>query len=273
MSRALQLGGQEIVATSVGGRETCIELPGWKLCFDIGRCPDTAIRRERVLLTHAHIDHAGGLATHAAMRDMLGMRPPTWYVPSANAGDIEALLATWRRLDRSDVPATVVGCDPGDRIDLGGSCAALPFRVPHRIVTQGYALVRTRQRLLPALTGAAPSEIRARRAAGLPVSEPEDRVEVAFCGDTRAEVLDREPLVAAAQVLILECTFYDARVPAELARAKGHVHLDDLVGRADRIANPHVLLTHASARYTREEILRVLDARLPRELRERVELL
>ncbi len=266
----LELAGHAVDAVSIGGIETCIQLPGWKLCFDIGRCPPGAVRRERVLLTHAHIDHAGGLATHAAMRQLLGMAPPTWFVPRANADDIEALLATWRRLDRAELPVTVVPCDPGDRLDLGRDRVAIPFRVPHRVVTQGYALVERRSRLRPAFASATREELRVLRERGETLSVREETVEVAFCGDTRPEVLDREPLVRAARLLILECTFLDARVPPELAHAKGHVHLEDLVARADSLTHEAILLTHMSARYDDDTVLRLLDARLPPDLRARV---
>jgi ribonuclease Z len=266
----LQLAGHAIEAISVGGIETCIQLPGWKLCFDIGRCPPDAVRRERVLLTHAHIDHAGGLATHAAMRDLLGMSPPTWYVPRANAPDIEALLAVWRRLDHAELRANVVPCDPGDRLELARDRVAIPFRVPHRVLSQGYALVERRTRLRPEFASASREELRLLRARGETLGAAEDVVEVAFCGDTRPEVLDREPLVHAARLLILECTFLDDRVPPALAHAKGHVHLEDLVERADLLCNEAILLTHMSARYDDATILRRLDARLPPDLRARV---
>jgi ribonuclease Z len=266
----LRVGGLEVRAVSVGGLETCIELPQLRLCFDIGRCPPTAVRRPTVLLTHAHVDHAGGLATHAAMRDLLGMTPPTWVVPAPNAPDIEALLEVWRRLDRSGMPARIVPAGPGDRIPLEGGRFAIPFRVPHRVYGLGYAVVRPRTHLRPELAGLPPEAVRERRLAGEPVTVTEDVVEVAFCGDTTAEVLDHEPLLARAKVLILECTFLDSRVPPEKARAQGHVHLEDLRSRTERLRQPAILLTHVSARHSAAEILRILDDRLPGELRSRV---
>ena len=269
-SSTLQVGGLEVHAVSVGGLETCIELPELRLCFDIGRCPPTAVRRPQVLLTHAHVDHAGGLATHAAMRDLLGMAPPTWVIPAPNVEDVRALLEVWRRLDRSGMPAHIVPAVPGARIPLEQGRFAVPFRVPHRVYGLGYAIVRPRTRLRPALAGLSQDEVRARRLAGEEVTETEDLVEVAFCGDTTAEVLDHEPLLQRAQVLILECTFLDARVPPEKAHAQGHVHLEDLLARTHLLGQPAILLTHLSARYSAAEILRILDARLPPDLRARV---
>jgi ribonuclease Z len=266
----LRLVGTEVEAVSVGGLETCIELPGWNLAFDIGRCPPTAVRRERVLFTHAHMDHAGGIATHAATRDLLGMRPPTYWVPRENHAGFVRLLDAWRGLDRSDIPCNVVACGPGDRIDLGANRWAHPFRSPHRVPCQGYALGQIRKKLRPELTGVAGEEIHRRRLAGEDVSVEVESVEVAFTGDTMIEVVDREPLVRTARLLIIEVTFLDERVPVEAARSKGHVHLDEIIARADRFENEALLFTHFSARYSADDIRRILDARLPRSLRERV---
>ena len=70
--------------------------------------------------------------------------------------------------------------------------------------------------------------------------------------------------------MILECTFLDDRVSVAECRAKGHVHLDEIVERADLFENEAILLTHFSARYSSTEIVALLDAKLPPALRERV---
>ena len=93
--------------------------------------------------------------------------------------------------------------------------------------------------------------------------------EVAFCGDTLIDVVEREEVVRKARLLILEVTFLDDRVSVEKARASGHVHLRELAERADLFENEALLLTHFSPRYSREEILIALDRGLPPRLRER----
>ncbi len=268
--KMLKLAGIEVDAVSVGGLETCIELPGFDLALDIGRCPMSAVKRPRVLFTHAHMDHMGGLAYHAAMRDLQGMRPPTYLVPRENHADVGALLDAWRRLDRSSLPCTVVACGPGDRVDIGGGRFAEPFRSPHRVPCQGYALISTRKKLKPELLHLTPSELQVRRAAGVELSETTEVVDVAFSGDSVIDVVDREEKVRTARLLILEVTFLDDRVPVDKARSKGHVHLDEVVARADLFENEALLFTHFSARYRRDDILRILDARLPPSLRARV---
>ena len=57
------------------------------------------------------------------------------------------------------------------------------------------------------------------------------------------------------------------------ARSKGHIHLDEVVARADQLQNEAILFTHLSARYSADEAERALDERLPPSLRERVTLL
>ena len=88
----LKLVGIHLEASSIGGLETCIEVPDWGLCFDIGRCPPTAVRRQRVLFTHAHMDHLGGIAMHCATRELMALPTPIYHVPRENAADIAALF-------------------------------------------------------------------------------------------------------------------------------------------------------------------------------------
>lgn len=268
-----ELGDIEVEGLSLGGLETTIALPQWDVCFDIGRCPPFAVRRSTVLVTHAHMDHAGGLAYHCAMRDMLHLPPPRYVVPRENLDAFQDLFDVWRRLDRSSLPCTIEPLSPGESLPLGRDRRLTAFRSPHRVPCQGYALSRTVNELLPELRGLGPDAIRALRHAGRPVSAPVVRVEVAFCGDTVIDVVDREPAVRTARLLILEVTFLDGRVPVDAARSKGHVHLDEVAERADLFENQHILLTHFSQRYTPEEAHAIVRRRLPEALSARVRLL
>ena len=270
ISIAMRLAGYDVDALSIGGIETCIEIPELDLAFDIGRCPPSAVKRRRILLTHAHMDHAGGLAYHAATRDLYKVKPPTWYVPHENAADILALLDVWRRLDGSDLPVTVVPCGPGDAVDLGGGWVARPFRSPHRVPCQGYALCRQKQRLRPEFVELSQAQIREMARAGESVSDLIESVEIAFTGGTLPDVIEREEWVRTARLLIMECTFIDSRVSVEKARASGHVHLDELVDRAHLLHNEAILLTHFSQRYSPAQVRESLARRLPEGLRDRV---
>ena len=49
-------------------QETCIILPQLKLVLDTGRCPQRAVYQQTVLLSHAHLDHIGGVPFHVSTR-------------------------------------------------------------------------------------------------------------------------------------------------------------------------------------------------------------
>ena len=93
-----------------------------------------------------------------------------------------------------------------------------------------------------------------------------------FLADTGPEVFARNPEVAQAEVLIVECTFIK---PGERERARrfGHMHLDDLVAIAPTLANRHVVLTHLSRRHRLGAGTRVIQGALAGVLRPRLHLL
>lgn len=268
--QALELGGIAVEAISIGGLETCIHLPRHKLAFDIGRCPDRVVQRERIFFTHAHMDHMAGVAWHCATRALRGMRPPTYYVPRTNVDDFERMLDTWRALDRSDLEHTTVPLGPGDEVELDRELVARPFSAPHTAPCQGYGLWRRTRKLRAEFHGAPPETLRDLRAAGTEITDLLEQPEVAFTGDTRIEVVEREEVVRRARLLVMEVTFLDERVSVRDCRQRGHVHLDEVVERAELFENEALLFTHFSARYRASEIVRILDERLPPDLRRRV---
>lgn len=266
-----RLAGIEVAGISIAGLETCIDLPEWKLCFDLGRAQYFALARPLVLFTHPHMDHLGAIAWHCATRALRGMRPPTYVVGREYAPALARLFAAWRELDRSELPHTLVELGPGEEFDLGFQRVARAFRSQHRVPCQGYVISERRQKLRPEHRALAGAEIARRRAAGDDsLFELQETALLAFCGDTRIEVLEREEVLRRVKVLVLECSFVDQRVSVAEARAMGHVHLDEIAERAELFGNEAVLLTHFSERYSSAEIVAALDARLPPALRAKV---
>ena len=56
------------------------------------------------------------------------------------------------------------------------------------------------------------------------------------------------PEVLGADVLMLECTFFDDRVSPAQAREMGHVHLEDVVEHAAAFRCKELVLYHVSPR-------------------------
>lgn len=269
----LQLAGIAVDAVSVGGLETCIQLPGFDLCFDMGRSSRSAVSRSTVLFTHAHIDHMGDVAAHCATRSMMHMRPPRYLVPAENVAAFEGLLDAWRALDGSALPCRVVPARPGTEVPVKQGVVARAFRVAHRVPTLGWALWQKNRKLKPAWVGRPGHEIRDARRAGEAVTDTVEQPIVAFSGDTLIEAVDTHPVMRQARLLILEVTFLDDRVSVADCRSKGHVHLDEVLERAGSFDNDAILFTHTSARYGYAEACDILDRRLPPELARRVTLL
>ncbi|MCB9675641.1 MAG: hypothetical protein H6806_00040 [Planctomycetes bacterium] len=258
---------------SIAGVETCIEVPSWKLCFDIGKCPDSATRWGTVLFTHGHADHIGGVVHHVGTREMRKQKAPRYLLPKEYAANFDRLMDAWRALDHAALECEVVPVAPGDRIDLGKGRSAHVFRSVHRVPTCGYAIEESRRHLKPEWVGRGDEAIRAARAAGIAVHDDDPSVELVFCGDTTIHVVEREAIVRKARRLILEATFLDDRVSRDWARRSGHVHLEDIVERADLFENEAILLTHFSQRYSPREIREIVAKRLPASLKGRVQVL
>jgi ribonuclease Z len=267
---SLVLNGLDLRALSVGGLETCFYLPRWRVALDIGRCPLEVVDCRTVLFTHAHMDHLGGIAYHTATRSLRRQPPPVYVVPHHAVADLGRLFEAWRALDRSDMPHSLVPLGPGEESRLANGLLVRPFASPHSAPCQGYALWSRKEKLRMEFHGLEGGELARLRREGVVLTDVIETPEFAFTGDTRVEVLEREEVVRRARVLVMECTFVDARVSVEEARAKGHVHLFELAERAELFQNEAILLSHFSARYRPEEVRAALAARLPAELLRRV---
>lgn len=269
----LSVGGFEIEATSVGGVETCYQLPQLGVCLDIGRCPDGAERQGTLLLTHAHIDHAAGLAYYVSMRGLMGAPPPRVFCPASAHPALSTILEAWSTLQADTKRCDLVGVQPGDEIPLGKTAFARVFRSPHRISTVGYTLCARVKKLRPDLAAEPQAAIADLARAGEVVTEEHITPQLCFPGDTLIDVLESEPTVTTSRVLLLECTFFGTKVTPERARRNGHIHIDQIAERAHMFANEVVVLTHFSRRYHREEIEAEVAEKLPAGLRDRLVLL
>jgi ribonuclease Z len=269
----LELAGEEISAVSVAGLETCIQLPRHRVAFDIGRGPRSAVPMSTVAFTHSHIDHMGGIAHHVATRNLLGMDPPSYLVPEPMVAGFHGLLDAFRLMDGSELPCTVIPAVPGQEVALPKGRFLKPFAACHTLPAVGYSLWRRQTQLIDELQGADTHTIRAHRAAGHQVAREVPVPLVAFTGDSRIDVVDQEDVVRQAKLLIMEVTFIDDRVSVQRARENGHIHLDEVIQRADVFENEAILFTHLSARYNQKEALKILEQRLPESLRDRVTLL
>ncbi|MCB9914657.1 MAG: hypothetical protein H6828_05840 [Planctomycetes bacterium] len=266
----VDVAGLAIEGVSVGGHETCLIVPTWKLAIDVGRCPRRAVNVGTVLFTHAHADHMGGVIHHCATRAMLRMPPPRYVVPRVKADAFRRHVEVWRELDGGALPYELVELAPGEDVELRRGLRVRAYHAPHRAPCQGYVFYDEREKLRPELDGAPADELAARRRAGERLTETLAVPELAVSGDTLLEGVLACPDALRARRLALEVSFLDERVTPAQAHEMGHVHLDDVIAHADAFENEALLFTHLSARYRPAEARALLAERLPASLRGRV---
>lgn len=256
---------------SVGGVYTSLAVPELGVLFDAGASPRSLGATDTILLSHGHADHVGALPALLGIRGLSGKtRPPRVVMPAEIVEDLTAALAALSRLQRFPLAIEPIGMVPGDEIALRGDLRIRAVRTFHPVPSLAYILVRRIAKLRPEFQGMTGPEIGALRRGGTDVTEHEDRLELAYATDTLISALDHAPELYEVGTLIMECTFLDERKSLAAARAGCHIHLDEVIERAERFANRHVVMMHFSQLYRPDEIPGILDARLPPGLRRKV---
>lgn len=259
-----------VVGSSIAALETAIVLPEFGIAFDMGVCRTDAIAAKHVFLTHGHVDHCGAVALHASARSVNGLPPAHYVVPRPNVADLEKVFTAYDALGDFPLPRTVSGAMPGDEFAIHKGLVVRALATDHRVPSVGYVIVERKERLEPRFASLSGPEIAARRAAGERLTRLEEIPLVAISGDTRIEAIEREEGFLRARILILETTYLTPDQPVRKARERGHVHLDEVVARADLFANERLVFMHFSARYSPQRITQILGERLPDSLRDRV---
>ncbi len=271
MLTQVSAGPYTIRGISVGGVYTSLHVPELDLLFDAGIPFRSAAGVRTLLLSHGHADHVGGLGSLLGIRALHGIKAPLRVLmPAEIVADVTRALAALADLQRWPLDITAVGVEPGDVVELRKDLSVRAFRTFHPVPSLGYQVFRKIKKLKPELAHLPGDAIAARRLAGESVVDEVVQLELAYATDTLVQVLDHEPAILTSRVLILEATFLDARKSVEAARAGCHIHLDELVERADRFGNEHLVLMHFSQLYRPDEIAGILDTRMPAGLRARI---
>ena len=259
----------QVQGLSLGGIETFVHIPQLKLAIDVGRGPRSLVSCETIALTHAHIDHAAGLPYLIAMRNFLNMRPPTILAPESCLEDLHAMIRTWDSLQRETSDYTLVGLAPGDHYTIRRDIDLVAFRTHHVTPSLGYTLKRKVDKLRPEFAGLPSTKIVELKRQGQSITTRKERAFLSVTGDTLPRVIETHPELMDSEVVIMECTFLDDTKPYEAARKGGHIHLRDLIERADVLNCSRLILSHFSQLYPFEEVpqhLRPLDSAIEAEL-------
>lgn len=245
-------------------------VPELKLGFDLGAQPWSFMTTPNWFVSHTHLDHIAALPVLVARRRMMKMERPTIYMPAEAVENVEALLRAYQRLDRGRMPADLIGLKPGDEVELSRELVVKAFATRHTIPSLGYLVWERRKKLKPEYHHLTGDQIRDLRLAGEEVSAEIRIPKVAYLGDTSPPGLDAMPETYRAQILILEMTFVAPNERASVIHKYGHTHLEDLIERADRFENEVIIASHFSTRLHPDQIVRIVEKRLPEPLRGRL---
>ena len=185
---------------------------------------------------------------------------------------IVGLLLIMQRLDRGRQTCDLRGVETGEEIALSREHVITTFATTHTIPSLGYVVWERRKKLKEEYLGLPGEKIRDLRLGGTEVTREVRTPLLAYTGDTSPAGLDAYPPVFEAKVLITELSFIRPNHRRDKIHKFGHIHLDDLLERADRFKNELIICAHFSTRYHPDEVRSTLQKRLPGRLRERMRL-
>jgi ribonuclease Z len=264
--------GLTIEGWSRAAVQSCWRVPELKLAFDVGASPWDFMGTPNLFISHTHLDHVAALPVYVARRRMMKMEPPVVYVPAENVDDVQRLLQVMQRLDRGRQICELVGLEAGAEVDLSREHVVTAWATVHTIPSRGFLVWERRHKLKDEYVGLPGNQIRDLKHSGVEITREVRVPLLAYTGDTAPAGLDAYPSVYDAKVLITELSFIRAAHRRDKIHKFGHMHLDDFVERKDRFKNELIVTGHFSTRYHPNEVKRVLENKLPPELKAKMKL-
>ncbi|ETW03039.1 hypothetical protein H310_05470 [Aphanomyces invadans] len=254
---------------SMAGKASCCYVDSMNVAFDMGVNFLKSAVQDHVFISHGHIDHIQALPAHAAERQLNGMKPATYYMPSHLVQHVESIMASYSKMQETEIQAVLVGVDAGAVVHVSSRVAVKAFETVHRVASLGYVAYAISKRLKAEFAGLSGREIAVLRKQNVVLEDIVWTPTVAYTGDTSIEFYDDPGCCSEflrSRVLVTECTFLgDTPVEAK-ADETGHIHLNQLARRLALFQNISLVLTHFSMRYSFHDIRNTLTSHLlPRE--------
>lgn len=258
----LYLPPYRIQGVSVAGEQTVIQVPELDVVFDMGQCTRASLSSTTVALTHAHMDHLGGLPYWLSQRHFQKLGPGRVICHPDLAGPLERMLKSWVDLEQQQTPFELIPLAPGEDFPLKANLVIRAFESLHTSPSLAYAVVERRSKLKPEYSELPQARIRELKAAGTDITTIVEIPTIAITGDTEPCPALESPEFKDALIVLTECTFF-APEHRERARIGRHIHLADLVELLELWKANHIVITHISRRtslgFARDHINALVD--------------
>ena len=232
---------------SVAGESTCVQIPEFDVCFDMGSCPRAMLTSRFVAISHGHMDHVGGLAYYCSQRQFQGMGVGTIICDERIAGAIRKMMLGMAELEEQDTPYELIALKEDQTTDIKNNMFVRLFHTEHTSPSVGYVVVERRTKLLEEYVGLPQEKLLELKERGVEITRPLEIPLLAYLGDTGpGPHLVRED-VRRARIIITECTFFE---PEHRSRANigMHLHVDDIAEWLPVTECEAMVITHVSRR-------------------------
>jgi ribonuclease Z len=256
------VGPVRLLGFSMAGEETVIIAPELNVAFDVGRAPRELINIDFVCLSHGHMDHSAGLAYYFSQRNFQGLPPGCLLVQHKLVPAIQDLMKVYARIEGHVTPTQIIGVDEDEDVAIRRDLVVRPFRVRHAGPSLGFSVIEVRKKLRPELAELSGQQIAELKKQGKEVEYRLEIPRIAFCADSAPGDYLNHPHVRDAEVLIIECTFFEGD-HADRANMGQHTHVNDLPAMLARVNSKHVVISHITRRTGMVEAKRRLAELLP----------
>jgi len=236
-----------IQGISVGGEQTVIQIPELDVAFDIGMCPRIALTSPHIALSHAHMDHVGGLPYYFSQRMFQKMGPGTCYCHKDIVQPLLNMMAGWIDLEQQRTKHNIVGLEHEQQVEVKNNIMLRAIEMRHTVPAMGYALVERRSKLREEFVDLPQDRLRELKASGEEITRTLEIPLIAYTGDTEMGPNLFRDEYANAKVVISECTFFEPDQRDRSSVGK-HLHVQDIAKLLDVWQAEHVVLVHLSRR-------------------------